>query len=1153
MTSPIDKAVREAVLDTQQSFAVSAPAGSGKTGLLSLRVLSLLATCKQPEEILCITFTRKAAEEMSERILGALKEAQTLSQNDIGLIEDPHHANLMRYAKAAADNNDRLNWHLEEMPFRLKILTIDGFCRSLTQQMPLMSRAGTAPAMVEDTNTVFEEAVISLLDSCNSNGWPNSLKVLFQHLGGDLDRLARLLMAMLQTRDQWLPLIYSIKSVDDSKLEVVQEWLESNLSLWAEELLHELADDLQLYEGELCELLDFAGTHLQNDKPDSISTALSGVHGFPVDTTPQIAIKEFWQPFANIALTATEQFIKRVDKRHGFPTGDKETKAEYSDKKTRYLALLKLFAEKPTVRENLASIQQFVSLTYSPQQWRVLSALIELLPLLTAHLKLVFQKNGNADFVEIAECAREALGGFNDITELALKLDYQLNHILIDEFQDTSHSQLQLLQLLTREWDSTAGKTLFIVGDGMQSCYGFRNANVGIFLDVRKHGLEGKELNAVDLSVNFRSTSTIIDWVNHSFDSAFPKKDNISLGAVRYTPSHAFTQIPETDSSSYVQCRGFIDQPNREQEAIAIAEEIVELKSSYPEDSIAILVRGRGHLSEILPALHDRDIAYSAVDIDPLLSRPCIQNILALTLVLENPADNASWLTLLRSPWCGVDNVDLYSLFNPLESTIEYSLLNKMKLADSSGQLKAEGKAVFRRLQTSINSALTLRERRPMAELVESAWIELGGPETLKNKSEIKDIGTFLRLLSKYAPLGRMTEKQSFMNALEKLFAQPESSAGAVQILTMHKSKGLEFDSVFLPSLDKQGKADTADLLNWHERLNTKGELDLLISPISASDAADRDPLTLLISREAKRRKELEETRLLYVACTRAKKRLYLSCNVKPAKDDALKPPSSSSMVSKLWPVIQRQIQLFESTVENESTELDVQQVERTYIRRLPLNYSGDKPQSTDIDKWKPAIFDNTEIQVIEDFKGASNAPLAIAVGIVLHRILQNIHREGYAQWQSRSPDTLSPFWQAQLEQNGLGQSAAQQGVAILSSTLPLLLSDSKAAWLLDNRHTDSQCEYRLCYGKPARYAILDRTFVDAKGIRWIVDYKSSIPAEGENIETFILREKASYQPQLTHYQKLMQGLDQTTPALTVHGYRTALYFPRIGELAEYT
>src|SRR5690606_11785541 len=160
----------------------------------------------------------------------------------------------------------------------------------------------------------------------------------------------------------------------------------------------------------------------------------------------------------------------------------------------------------------LHGVRELPADCYEDDQWQLLDSLTRLLPLLVAQLTLVFKQLGATDYSAISQAALLALGSDDAPSDLALQLDYRIRHILVDEFQDTASPQLQLLQKLTAGWQPDDGRTLFIVGDGMQSCYGFRNANVGLFLDARRKGIGSVELEALDLTVNFRSQVGVVKW-----------------------------------------------------------------------------------------------------------------------------------------------------------------------------------------------------------------------------------------------------------------------------------------------------------------------------------------------------------------------------------------------------------------------------------------------------------------------------------------------------------------------------------------------------------------------------------------------------------------------------------------------------------------
>ena len=183
-----------------ESFIVEAPAGAGKTELLTQRYLRLLETVREPEEIVAITFTNKAAAEMRLRILESLRIGAEGKQPP-----EPHKQVTFALATKALAVSAELGWHLLEQPGRLRINTIDSLCSHLARQMPLMSRFGAQPAMSQDASLHYEEAVrrtLALLEEDDAAA--TIVAAALRYLDNDHGRLSRLLVSMLAKRDQWL-------------------------------------------------------------------------------------------------------------------------------------------------------------------------------------------------------------------------------------------------------------------------------------------------------------------------------------------------------------------------------------------------------------------------------------------------------------------------------------------------------------------------------------------------------------------------------------------------------------------------------------------------------------------------------------------------------------------------------------------------------------------------------------------------------------------------------------------------------------------------------------------------------------------------------------------------------------------------------------
>lgn len=457
----IDQKQRDLALNTQTSFIVQAPAGSGKTELLTQRFLALLATVSAPEEIIALTFTKKAANEMRNRILSALELATT---------QDPplesHALKTWDLAKKALTQDAKLQWSLLENPNRLRVQTIDSLCANFSTQLPILSRLGSSIEVVDDAEILYNQAVNEILSSLDTkHAWTPALEALMLHLDNNFYSVKDLLIDMLKNRDQWLPIVVQ------SRHEQLRSILETNLERVISDLIINLKRCLPPeLKDSLFEFSNFSRSNLN----------LETWADFP-DTKI-----EDWLYLAKMLLTQDGAWRKTVMKTQGFPaeSDNKTEKLHYKMYKTRFIELLNELRETEKFedfRTYLVAIFKIPDTAYSDQQWKILSALLDLLPITAAQLSIEFKKADQIDFIEQAQAALNALGDIDNPTDLTLLLDCKIHHLLIDEFQDTSVTQYRLIETLISGWEVNDGRTLFLVGDPMQSIYGFRAAEVGFF------------------------------------------------------------------------------------------------------------------------------------------------------------------------------------------------------------------------------------------------------------------------------------------------------------------------------------------------------------------------------------------------------------------------------------------------------------------------------------------------------------------------------------------------------------------------------------------------------------------------------------------------------------------------------------------------
>lgn len=892
-----DQDVRDKALNTSESFIVQAPAGSGKTTLLTKRLLKLLSEVeKAPEECLAITFTRKAAHEMRERLLNALESAvQYPEPNQLPPDRDPE---TWRLAKELLKRDKEMNWNLNENPSRLRIQTVDALCASITRQMPIVSQFGTGLTIAEDPEPLYRAAARNLFMSLETKGpLSNALSTLLSHMDNNLDTAERLLAEMLSIREQWLPYI-GLTAKQTEARKALEQGLQTAIGDILHKLLLQIPKTLSMGSMEILILANYAAAELISLNIDSpicrcqaLNSSLTetdkisspGTLAWPDSSLTSLPI---WQGLAELLLTEKQSFRKTVTQNQGFKApsqaSNKEEKQVYQLMKQRMLNLLAELEQYSDFRSALEDLRECPAATYSNQQWEIVESLVQVLPELVAQLMCLFQTKGQVDFAEVLLSASRALGEFEEPSDLALKLDCKIKHILVDEFQDISIPQLKLLEKLTQDWQPGEGRTLFLVGDPQQSIYRFRQADVGLFLQAREKGLGNIPLQSLQLTVNFRSSPKIIDWVNQTFSKTFPRQDEPSQGAIRFSSSVAALEESDNDFVE-VETRELTMESEGQQiyEGQQIIELVNHVKNRDALGSIALLVRSRRHLKSLLPLLKQQGIAYQGLDIERLQDHPLLRDLLALTLALLHLGDRIAWLSLLRSPYCSLSLTDLFIIAN------HESQLPLWWTLQSWQQLPGLSQEAIKQLSNIIpclKKALEERDRYPLAVWIKETWLNLLNAaliEDLKLLYREESFDTdqvqerFFAILEAQGYSTEFYDRDLLVRALDQLFAKSEDhNPEAVQVMTIHKAKGLEFDTVIVAGIGRSTRSDTEKLLLWESRVSLHQKPYLILAPIKPSTKIE-EPIYRFIKKENKKRAQFEEQRLLYVASTRAKKRLY--------------------------------------------------------------------------------------------------------------------------------------------------------------------------------------------------------------------------------------------------------------------------------------
>ncbi|HXR96278.1 MAG TPA: UvrD-helicase domain-containing protein [Terriglobales bacterium] len=997
-----DANARQLAVHADHSVLVRAPAGSGKTELLTQRFLRLLSQADQPEQLLALTFTRKAAAEMRGRVLDALAAPATA------------------LATQAARRNDESGWNLLENRDRLRIMTLDSLALRLVSRMPWVSRLGGVPRPTEDADQIFLAAARATLRRAevNDDELAAAARAVLLRAYGDWDGVENLLAKMLEHRDQWLRLLIPVAR----EPEKARPRLELAMA--------------QATAAEFAGLLPRLETDVASPLPDFGDWAS-------------------WRALAEKALTRQGT----VRKRGIWPNlSGAACKA-------------------------LAAIAELPEAEFSPEQWEFMRALLTLLPQAAAELQVQFAERGECDFTEITLAALRGLDG--EPNRLRYALDGALRHLFVDEVQDTSRAQFQLLEALVADWQPDDGRTLFLVGDPMQSIYGFRNADVGMFLQAAASGRLGTvALRELQLSANYRSQSGLVHWCNQLFSRVSPTADDPMTGTAKFveaTPALAADGPPA--------------RWHWNGSPTAVADLVESELQNHENKQIALLGFGRAQLEPVVAELMRRGVAVRAERLLSLAESPVVSDLMAITQALATPADRVAWLALLRAPWCGVTLADLEALC----ADDKYGLIVDFLHDDARlARLSADGRSRIEKVRPALLAAARQSGRAPMRKLVEWCWRALDGPALAGEHAEDADVF--------FESLEHGTE--NLQRELEKLKTSPHAGAqpseARVVAMTIHHAKGLQFDVVIIPGLDREPRRNDPPLLRW---LETEQHWLIAGKPLKGSTDRRYD----FLGRLQQAWQDQEQLRNFYVAATRARLRLHLIANPTPQGTA----PRPRSPLARLW------------------TALDTQEIPW----RQPIAKS-EKPVNTAVapahrvtSDWTPPVA-VAEVTIEPALpRPARVGRLQRQVGVAVHAVLQRV---------SASP---SLDWPAAEMADAIGNALLAAGVAPSDMVLAQsrataavrsTLSDERGRWVL-GPHRESRSEWRLS-GAVEGDRRVDRSFIDDDGARWIIDYKVAFH-EGADVDQFLDQQVAQYSPQLGGYAALVR-------ALTGGKVRCALYFP---------
>ena len=1240
---PPDAEARRVALDIRRSFIVEAPAGSGKTGLLIQRLLKLLGdpSVDQPEQVLAITFTLKATGEMRDRVLAHLAAAADPHEPgapSIAATGVPGERSLLAgvaerwvedyippptdfrtetesLARAVLARDRQLGWNLLDHPHRLNIRTIDSVCAEIARTLPVLSGSGGRLSPIDDAAPLHCEASrrTLLLLGTGDTAFDTALRNLLLHRDGNLAECESLLAEMLRLRDQWGDLI----PLTNPQLD--EAWLDTNvlprlelaldhairaaLTPLAAAFPHHLLAELTSLAAELAPAAPY-----DPEVPSPIALC-ADLHSPPGPLTAHL---NHWIALLHLLTTNSGEFRKE----RGITS--RNLKFDYNRKSylhTRLVALIDSLAGHPHLLDLFHSVRALPPAHYPADQWAVAKSLFRVLSRALVELQLVFAFRNQCDFTELALLARTALGADSGPDDLASALGARLQHLLVDEMQDTSTGQYDLIQLLTRHWDAHS-QTLFLVGDPRQSIYLFRQARVERFVHaLQTQRLGDLPLTRLTLTANFRSQGTLVEQFNRDFNLIFPA--GTGPQSLPYTPSqptlsaspnahatvwHAnpISTAPD-DSTTDLPTPAQLKQQQARRDALELRRIAREwLAKPVPPGRIepwriAVLVRSRIHLNEIVAALKQEDaIPFRAVEIESLGQRQEVLDLVALTRALLHPADRVAALAVLRAPWCGLSLADLHTLTGADDPNLQHHSIQRL-MAERGHLLPEDSIRRLQRVWSVLQSAAAQRTRLPLSQLVERAWRSLGGDSFLTAEEKI-NTNQFFNLIDKLNPqlpensTANLFDSTLLEAHLQKLFAEPAAIPPGqpfVELLTIHKAKGLEWDVVLVPGLERQPGTDRSRLLTWSE-LEPSGQSEetaahLMLAPIAGRGEPSK-ALNNWLNGIHNAREAAERKRLFYVACTRARQELHLFAAPIVSANGEIH-PRSTSLLEAAWPAAEAHFaatQLPQTVsspaASNEPSVLDLAasaMPSHATLQRLPLDFDPSaRIAAARAHRLPYGGPDSATGPIQAQFSRPEGSFAARSFGNVVHAALETF-ADRIAAGDSPAAlfaelPTWSPRLAALLRADGLPHATVNRLTRDAHAALENALRDPDGLWLLaphaaaanelaltawpEDHNADGQPAVRPTSIRPVSVRI-DRIFragpephAPGEDVLWIVDYKTSMHSPS-GLDDFLAAQRAAYAPQLETYARILTQLPHLPDRPAPKEVRLALYYPALPRL----
>lgn len=1157
---------------------VSASAGSGKTWLLITRIVRLLINGAEPGNIIALTFTRKAAGEMQIRLNERLFEMATANDEELEKLLALIDCNIDKNIKTVASG---LYEKLMHSLHPVRIQTFHSFCQDILSRFPLEADIPPGFDLLEDTSLLERQALQILFDTAGLQSKQNTnsrltdeLDIIMQACNGPNNTQTALDNFLSHRSDWWAYTRHTQKAVDFACNELTRS-LQINKATTGE---NQGLVELFLYDITRKKLTIFA--NLLREIKNKTSDKHADIIDLALKKLPTQNETEYNAVFKLIK----SAFIKQdgeilIQGRKHSAALEKKLGGENTE------SFIELHLEIADRIQNVSEqLKRLLTLKINKAWYFAGNQYVEIFQQLKRETRQL-------DFTDLEWKCYELLQHADNAHWVQYKLDQRIDHLLIDEFQDTNPTQWHLLSPILEEIAANPEqrpRSVFLVGDEKQSIYSFRRANPALQAQASSWLSDNLNARATPLDFSRRSSYAIIHCVNQIFE-----QENIKAIMTGYTTHDThlntlpgqvllcdlFEEDEEPGDSEPVYFRNPLKQPRevsnktlRHKEAEYIAKQILQLTNT-PElitdagtvrpvelGDIIILMRNRTHVDIYEQTLKQHGIAFIGNKKGGLLDNLEIQDLSCLLNTLITPYNNLAFAQVLKSPIFNASDEDLIQLarYRPVQQKNSAHWHERlMLLANETDEI-----ANAPQLSKALRRAATLLPRwRKMSELLPvhdcldkifsqgniiNRYIAANRQE---NKQKVAaNCQRFLEL-SLETDSGRYPSITRFLQNLHHLknysSAPPEeplsqSNESRVRLMTIHGSKGLEAPVVFLADCNSTpgNKNAYASLIRWPANKSQPANFQLQLSKDNT------DQITAKLQQEKLNEQSREELNLLYVAITRARERLYISGIASSRRQD-----------NSWYQIIAsglKDISESETGIDEINGKLYSHLAYDRSAITLPVHDGPAINKPLDIDKRLLRPIETTSIKSFitpsllteknpladdddantETTANDVSSDIATWRGIIIHRILELLCKTNDYPATERTINTIHQRVSTEVKR--------QRPVFI--EYLDECLMEAVAAFnhpdceLIFNPATDVQTynEMPLMYMAEQRgiYGIVDRV-IRSKDSVSIIDYKSHQLAETETI-----REVAQqFSPQLTYYRI---GIKKLWPT---HEVKTGILF----------